>query len=69
MAEQRDYDLRKLQDRLDDTNLQVSRGKEENSRQFADQNQLQRQRDRAAEERMVLARNNDIEEGKARELS
>ena len=54
IAQSKEFELRRVQDKLDETNIGVSKEKEENSRSFADQNALQRQRDRVAEERAAL---------------
>ena len=39
-SEQKEFELRRVQDKLDETNHRASQAKEENSRAFADQNQL-----------------------------
>lgn len=40
IAEQKEFELRRTADRLDETNHAVSKAKEENSKQFGDANQL-----------------------------
>jgi len=54
---------------LDEANYGVGKAKEDNSRQFSDQNALQRQRDRAAEERAALQRQFEQEDLKGRDLT
>jgi len=69
ISEQKEFELRRVQDKLDEVNHGIGKAKEDNSRHFSDQNALQRQRDRAAEERAALQRQFEQEEMKGRDLT